>query len=73
MTRADSENERLFELAEQQAEAWEQEEEVLQRAALVKEARDQGPLPACPEPKRVKAHWDNLLDEMKSLADIFIK
>ena len=63
--------------ADVEAKAREQdrEEEILKRAAAIRAARDAAarPLPAAPEPKRTKTHWDFLLEEMTWLAKEFQK
>lgn len=53
----------------------ERQEALLQCAAEIRAARDAAarPLPAAPEPKRAKAHWDFLLEEMAWLAKEFQK
>ncbi len=48
---------------------------MLDRAAAVLEARDKlsRQLPTFPEPKRGKAHWDFLLEEMEWMAKEFAR
>lgn len=63
--------------AERQAEEDEElaEEALLDKAAAIRKLRDSlaRPMPAAPEPKRPKVHWDHLLEEMTWLAKEFQK
>jgi len=60
---------------EAQEDRWQREEAVLTRAAGIKAQRDAmaRPLPPAHEPKRTKAHWDFLLEEMVWLSKEFQK
>ncbi|QDZ22258.1 P-loop-containing nucleoside triphosphate hydrolase [Chloropicon primus] len=79
----DGSDARWWKKALKRAERLEREEEVLEAAKVVNERlqRKLGsrivftskPLPAFPEPKRTKAHWDYLMDEMVWLAKEFQK
>eukprot|EP00889_Picochlorum_renovo_P005417 jgi/Picre1/32447/NNA_007793.t1 len=51
----------------------EEEDKVLQRAERIKQEVAKMRLPAAPEPKRGKTHWDNMLQEMSWLAKEFQK
>ena len=55
------------------ADAWEADEAVLARARRIMAARDAKPLPTAVEPKREKAHWDFLMEEMAWMAKEFAK
>ncbi|WPT11241.1 Protein PHOTOPERIOD-INDEPENDENT EARLY FLOWERING 1 [Picochlorum sp. SENEW3] len=51
----------------------EEEDKVLRRAERIKQEVSKMRLPAAPEPKRGKTHWDNMLQEMSWLAKEFQK
>jgi HSA len=55
------------------AEREEYEEDILRRAAEAAARRNTKALPAFPEPKRGKAHWDFVLEEMAWMAKEFVK
>ena len=50
-----------------------QEDAIIQRANAIYERRNTKQLPAFPEPKRAKVHWDHVLEEMNWMAKEFAK
>jgi len=50
-----------------------QEDDVVQHAQDIYERRNTKQLPAFPEPKRGKTHWDHVLEEMNWMAKEFSK
>ncbi|KAK9839615.1 hypothetical protein WJX81_001019 [Elliptochloris bilobata] len=72
-TRSDAEAARLQEDEEARAEARDAEDALLERAAGIMRARDSAArqLPPSQEPKRGKAHWDFVMDEMAWMAKEF--
>ena len=71
--RADAETARLQEDEEARAQRRAEEDALLERAAEVARARDAAArqLPASQEPKRGKAHWDFVMEEMAWMAKEF--
>ena len=55
------------------AEKVRQEDALVERAEMIQERRTMKQLPAFPEPKRGKAHWDHVLEEMNWMAKEFSK
>ena len=50
-----------------------QEDALIARANQIYERRNTKQMPAFPEPKRGKAHWDHVLEEMNWMAKEFSK
>ena len=50
-----------------------QEDAIIVRAGQIYERRNTKQLPAFPEPKRAKVHWDHVLEEMNWMAKEFAK
>ena len=71
--RADAETARLQEDEEARVQRRVEEDALLERAAEVARARDAAArqLPAIQEPKRGKAHWDFVMEEMAWMAKEF--
>ena len=55
------------------AEKLRQEDAVIEQAQGIHDRRTMKQLPAFPEPKRGKAHWDHVLEEMNWMAKEFSK
>ena len=70
---AGAESRRALEEAAAAAEKVRQEDAVVEHAQNIYEQRNTKQLPAFPEPKRSKAHWDHVLEEMNWMAKEFSK
>ena len=55
------------------AEKVRQEDAIVDQAHSIHERRNMKQLPAFPEPKRGKTHWDHVLEEMNWMAKEFFK
>ena len=55
------------------AEKVRREDAILDKAEEILEARNTKQLPAFPEPKRPKVHWDHVMEEMQWMAKEFAK
>ena len=64
---------RLINILHRSAERWEEEEAVLAKAKKIKKRRDPRVLAHFPEPKKIKVHWDFLLEEMQWMAKEFAR
>ncbi len=49
------------------------EREILKQAEAIRKRRNAGRVPAAPEPKRNRTHWDYVLEEMKWMSTEFGK
>ncbi|KAL3134959.1 Pharynx and intestine in excess protein 1 [Trebouxia sp. C0010 RCD-2024] len=72
-TRAGAESRRMLEEAAAAADKVRQEDAIIGRANQIYERRNTKQMPAFPEPKRGKAHWDHMLEEMNWMAKEFSK
>ncbi|KAL0041297.1 hypothetical protein WJX77_011458 [Trebouxia sp. C0004] len=72
-TRAGAESRRALEEAAAAAETRLAEDAIIEHAQIIYERRNTKQLPAFPEPKRGKAHWDHVLEEMNWMAKEFSK
>ena len=70
---AGAESRRALEEAAAAAEKTVAEDAVIEHAQIIYERRNTKQLPAFPEPKRGKAHWDHVLEEMNWMAKEFSK
>lgn len=71
--RAGAESRRIQEEAAAAAEKVRQEDALIEQADKIYERRNAKQLPAFPEPKRSKVHWDHVLEEMNWMAKEFSK
>ncbi|KAL0045751.1 hypothetical protein WJX82_003498 [Trebouxia sp. C0006] len=72
-TRAGAESRRALEEAAAVAEKTAAEDAIIEHAQIIYERRNTKQLPSFPEPKRGKAHWDHVLEEMNWMAKEFSK
>ncbi|KAA6418788.1 MAG: helicase SWR1 [Trebouxia sp. A1-2] len=72
-TRAGAESRRALEEAAAAAEKTLAEDAIIEQAQIIYERRNTKQLPVFPEPKRGKAHWDHVLEEMNWMAKEFSK
>ena len=70
---AGAESRRALEEAAAAAEKTVAEDATIEHAQIIYERRNSKQLPAFPEPKRGKAHWDHVLEEMNWMAKEFSK
>lgn len=63
----------MLEEAAAAAETVRQEDAIIGRANQIYEWRNTKQMPAFPEPKRSKVHWDHVLEEMNWMAKEFSK
>lgn len=68
-----AESQRMLDEAAAAADKVRQEYAVIQQANKIYEQRTTKQLPAFPEPKRGKVHWDHVLEEMNWMAKEFSK
>ena len=64
---------RMMEEAAAAADKLREEDELIERAQAIYKRRNTKQLPMFPEPKRGKAHWDHVLEEMTWMAKEFSK
>lgn len=68
-----AESRRMLEEAAAAAAKVQQEDALIGRAHQIYERRNSKQMPAFPEPKRGKVHWDHVLEEMNWMAKEFSK
>ena len=68
-----AESRRMLEEAAAAADKVRQQDAIIGRANQIYERRNTKQMPSFPEPKRGKAHWDHMLEEMNWMAKEFSK